>query len=340
MPPSFCRPRTLLRFLAFLSGLAPVFSSVSRADELLVSGFTSDAVARFDAASGSHVGNITAGGVNGPQAVRLGPDGFLYLANEENDNILRFDATTKAFLAEFVSSGDGGLDGPTALDFGPDGHLYVASFNTDSVLKYDGQTGDYIDDFVASGAGGLNGPDVGMLWGPDGNLYVPSFFNNRVIRYDGSTAAATTIVSPLSPGGLTEPRTILFHTDGLMYVACDSGDKVNRYQMNGTFVSTYVAAGAGGLDGASGMAFDADGVLYVSSWRNNRVLRYDTNGAAIGDFFPANSGGINGPTFLMFLADPIIPAASTWGLLVFALFVLSAGTITLARRSARLDPCP
>jgi DNA-binding beta-propeller fold protein YncE len=309
---------------------APVFPT--RADELLVSGFGSDAVARFDAATGSHIGNMSGGGVNGPQAVRLGPDGYLYLANEENDNVLRYSTITKTFLAEFVTSGDGGLDGPTALDFGPDGNLYVASFNTDAILKFDGQTGDYLGDFVASGVGGLDGPDVGMIFGPDGHLYVPSFFNNRVIRYNGTSGVPTTFIGPLAPGALLQPRTILFHTDGLIYIASDSGDKVNRYTASGSFVSTYVAVGAGGLDGACGMAFDENGILYVSSWRNDRVLRYDTFGVYIGDFFPAASGGLDGPTFLMFIADPLIPATSTWGIVVMATLLLSAGTIALSRQ--------
>lgn len=321
---------------AVFGGIALAYAASVRGDELLVSGFGSDSIARFDAGSGTHLGNITAGGVNGPQAVRTGPDGLLYVCNEEDDNVLRFDALHKTFLHEFVAAGAGGLDGPTALDFGPEGDLYVASFNTDAVLKFDGQTGEYLGDFVPSGTGGLNGPDVGMIFGPDGNLYVPSFFNHRVIRYDGITGAPTTFIGLLAPGALTEPRTILFHTDGLIYVASDSGDKVNRYTTSGNFVSTFVAPGAGGLDGASGMAFDSEGILYVSSWRNDRVLRYDTSGAHVGDFFPAASGGLDGPTFLMFVADPVIPAASTWGILALTFCVLSAGTIMLARRGTRL----
>jgi len=301
-----------------------------QAGELLVSGFVSDAVARYDSATGMHLGALTGGSVNGPQAIHLGPDGLLYLANEEADNILRFDPDTKAFVDIFVSSGSGGLNGPTAAIFGPDGNLYVASFNTDSILRYNGSTGAFMDVFVATGSGGLNGPDVGIVFGPDGNLYVPSFFNQRVIRYDGTSGAFIDNFISGVAASLPEPRTIIFRPDGKVYVTSDVGDKVMRYDaVTGALVDTFVPAGSGGLDGASGMIFGGDGFLYVTSWRNNQVLRYNATTGAFIDVAVAPGAGLNGPTYVAWLGPSEVPTVSEWGLAWLALAVLVAGTLML-----------
>jgi streptogramin lyase len=304
--------------------------NIGQAGELLVSSFVSDRVGRYAHADALHLGDLSGVVVNGPQAVRLGPDRFLYLANEEGDNVLRFNVDTRAFVDVFVAAGSGGLDGPTALTWGPDGNLYVGSFNTNSILKYDGNTGAFLSVFATDG---IAGPDVGVIFGPDGNLYVPSFFNNRVLRFDGGSGASLgTFISQFAPGSLTQPRTIIFHSDGLIYVSSDNGNKVNRYQSDGTYVDTFVAAGDGGLNGASGMTFGDDGYLYVTSWRSDQVLRYDgLTGAFVDEFIGPENGGIDGPTFIMHVPDVIIPAVSTWGLTALGLMMMCAGTLLLGR---------
>ena len=114
---------------------------------LLVSGYTSQSIHRYDAASGAPLGTVAPAA--GAQSLRYGPDGFLYACAEEEDRVLRLDGQTGAFVANFVwddpatpADESGGLDAPTAAVFGPDGALYVASFSQDRVLRYDGQTGD------------------------------------------------------------------------------------------------------------------------------------------------------------------------------------------------------
>ena len=73
-------------------------------------------------------------------------------------SVLRYNASTGAFIDTFVAPGSGGLDDPEGLAFGPDGHLYVSSFDSDEVLRYNGMTGAFIDAFVTAGNGGLDCP--------------------------------------------------------------------------------------------------------------------------------------------------------------------------------------
>ena len=107
------------------------------------------------------------------------------------DKILRYSATTGAFVDEFVSYRSGGLRVPANMTFGPDGNFYVTGWGSNNVLRYNGTTGAFIDSFAKTGpagTGALSGP-IGLAFGPDGNLYVASWSGNRIQRYNGTTGA-------------------------------------------------------------------------------------------------------------------------------------------------------
>ncbi|MHC5002050.1 MAG: NHL repeat-containing protein, partial [Planctomycetota bacterium] len=204
-----------------------------RADDLLVSGFTSDNVVRYHPISGGPLGTLQPGsGLDGAQSVTTGPDGRLYVCSENTNRVLRYERSTGAFVDVFVNPGNG-LNAPTGAIFGPDstgdGHpdLYVASFNGDSVLLYDGADGSFVSVFVSPGSGGLNGPDAGIAFGPDGHLYVPSYWNDRVLRYDGATGAFLGAFVGPGSGGLVRPRVVRFRpSDGRVVVSSEGSNKV------------------------------------------------------------------------------------------------------------------
>ncbi len=140
----------------------------------------------------------------------FGPDSNLYVASANNDQVLRYNGATGAFIDAFASGG--GLDSPTGLVFGPDGNLYVASTGSDQVLRYNGATGAFIDAFVTAGSGGLDEP-IDLVFGPDGNLYVASANNDQVLRYNGATGAFIDVFA--SGGGLDEPVFLVFRDSKL-----------------------------------------------------------------------------------------------------------------------------
>jgi hypothetical protein len=94
----------------------------------------------------------------------FGPDGNLYVSANATDSVLRYDATSGAFLGAFVPAGSGGFDGAAGIAFGPDGHLYVLSVvGAKQALRYDGATGAFLDVFVPEGSGGMMTP-VALLF--------------------------------------------------------------------------------------------------------------------------------------------------------------------------------
>lgn len=103
------------------------------------------------------------------------------------DQVLRYDATTGAFLGVFAS---GPFDGPEGIAVGSDGNVYIASEYSSNVTKWS-PAGAYLGEFVAPGSGGLTG-EQDLEFGPDGNLYVMSHITlapDSVWKFDGTTGA-------------------------------------------------------------------------------------------------------------------------------------------------------
>jgi streptogramin lyase len=101
--------------------------------------------------------------VTGPRTFVVAPNGDLYLALREGNEILRIDAATKTYhhvagTGELGFSGDGGparqakfggsakggaarLAGPKGLAYGPDDSLYIADTESHAIRKIDLKTG-------------------------------------------------------------------------------------------------------------------------------------------------------------------------------------------------------
>jgi VCBS repeat-containing protein len=271
--------------------------------DLLVSGFYSDNVLRYDRDSGTFLGTFVpagSGGLSRPIGSEIGPDGNLCVANYWGNSVLRYNGVTGAFIDTFVSPNSGGLDAPIDLTFGPDGCLYVSSGLTHSVLRYHGITGEFIDVFAFGG--GLNGPR-GLVFGPDGNLYVASWNTNSVLRYDGATGGLLDTFVPSGSGGLGAPDGLAFGPDGNLYVTSRGNDSILRYDgRTGAFLGVFVAPGSGGLNDPTHLVFGPDLNLYVSSVFSNAVLRYDgATGEFLNAFVPPFSGGLWGPHHLTYM---------------------------------------
>jgi hypothetical protein len=244
-----------------------------------VSTLSSNGVLRYDATGmplpatgkpGAEFVSPGAGGLNSARSIAFGPDGKLYVASSNTDEILRFDGATGEPVGDgkFITAGIGGLDQPRGLLFHTDGYLYVTSVGgttlaagQDSILRYDAATG------LPAGISGV----------PDDAVFIAS-----------------------GTGGLDNPSQIVFHNDSF-YVASTSpstSNSVLHFATDGSFLGAFVPTGSGGLAGPVELVF-RDGFLYVTSWTNNKVLRYDgTTGAFVDEV--VNGGGLARPMGLLF----------------------------------------
>ncbi|MBE9225342.1 hypothetical protein IQ264_07840 [Phormidium sp. LEGE 05292] len=261
-------------------------------ETFLVGNTRGNNVVRFDAKTGSYLGEFISAGSGGlfaPDNIILGPDGNndgisdLYITSGDKpatstgqgaSGILRFDGRTGAFIDRFVTDNPntpnidetGGLLRPYGSAFGPDGKLYVSSFLTDQILRYDGTTGQFIDVFAKGNqqSGGLNGPN-GIIFGPDGYLYVTS---------EGSVAKNGT--ADFSAG---------LPSQVLRYDIKTGESKV--------IASPQAAPNGNGFVSLLGLAFGPnDGLLYVSDFAND-IRKYNVQTGDLLGVISTNYTGTN-----------------------------------------------
>ena len=306
----------MLKVLATLSRVLIVFtlfaiavdSGTALAGDLIVGGFQSNSIGRYDEATGEFK-ELFVSNIRGPHSMNFGPDGLIYAVVTFQNQIRRYDPNTGELVDIFVSSG---LTTPVDVRVGPDSNLYVLNFGSANMTRYDGQTGEFIDTFIPSRSGGLINPE-NFVFGPDGHIYMTDAQTSFVHRYNGTTGEFIDhFVSddPSTPdvdedGGLQWGQELIFRDDGFLYVANVDSHNVLRFNgETGEFVDQFVTSRSGGLSTPHDMGFGPEGNLFVASQDTHEILRYDgQTGDFIDTFVVARSGGLLQPWSLLFLPD-------------------------------------
>ena len=313
-------------------------------DLWLVSSRGSDEVLLYDDAGTFRGVFADGGGLAKPVGLTYGPDGHVYVAKGDSQEVLRYHGATGAFLGAFVN--DPGLASPRNLNFGHDGDLYVGDGTLDQVRRYDGASGAFVGVFAQHPL--LDGP-TSLTFGPDGHLYVVSVLGDRIVRFHGATGA---FLGEFASQGLDGPHDLTFGPDGALYVtnAFAPTDKVVRLDgKSGALLGAFVTDTE--LSFPLGLTFGPDGHLYVANQGKSSLARYDgLTGAPLGPFVPPGSGGLASPAFLAHrrpgvpaLAPPTPPLAGSSsviaarGLRGTGLSLLVVGTQT---GSIPLPGCP
>ncbi len=209
--------------------------------------------------------------MNNPGAIVIDTGGRLWVADRNNNRVLRFNNAATALTGAGASRVFGqpafgladpattqaGMDTPFDVSVGPNGTLWVADYGNNRVLRFDNAA----DKFTGSAADGVLGQDdfisgnegtdsshfdspAALTVAPNGSLFVADRGNNRILRFDGARLKAD--------GGTA---------DGVIGQSNPNG--ANSAGLSRT-----------ALDSPLGVALDSAGNLFVSDTDNARVLMF------------------------------------------------------------------
>jgi len=176
-----------------------------------ITNFSTSHILRYSGSNGAFISQLAE--PPGTTDLAFGPDGLLYLACHQMNEVRRYNVVTGEYLGVFIPSGSGGMTRPFRLDFGPDGNLYVGTLRDGGplgeVYRFNGVTGAAMGAFVPNGPAGIAGWVFDMKFGPDGNLYVNDAFSG-IKRFNGVTGAFIDVFVPAGSGGFD-------HTHGMVF---------------------------------------------------------------------------------------------------------------------------
>ena len=109
----------------------------------------------YNGTTGAYQTTLSGGNLRSPYDLIFGPDGDIYVADYDNNRVVRYDSATGQCMGAFVAPNSGGLTYPSGLAFGPDGSLFVTSTFDGKIRRYDGSTGAFLDVFVSHEPNGL-----------------------------------------------------------------------------------------------------------------------------------------------------------------------------------------
>ncbi len=244
-------------------------------------------------------------GINSPAHA----EDSLYVGDQSDNTVKRFDADTGAFQGAFVNKGNSPIKGPRGLIFNLDGDLLIANQNAGAnksgeILKHRGTTGEFLGALVPhndpNAPFALSGivlrivPGADVLFVADQSSVGKNNPPGRLLAYTGNGV----LFADLTPDPVTQfpgafstdefhPRGVVLGPDGLLYVSVthDLDPKSANFNPiagwilrfnpsnNGAFhdvFARYTSTGcATHLHRPDGLAFGPDGMLYVTAFRAN-----------------------------------------------------------------------
>jgi YVTN family beta-propeller protein len=226
--------------------------------------------------------------LNGPNDVKLAPNGDLYVAYYGGGQVLVYPPNSSGQYTSPPSALTSSLVNPVRLAFGPSGtnvagELFVADVGSNSVAVFD-TTGNLVPNATITG---LTRP-LGLTIDGNGHVYVAenqgSTNDIKVFAYSSGPAAAPALIATQTQDAST-PTPVLFTSVGALayngfdiVVGIGSPSAIGIYspaQMSGLAPPPPTQAPINnGISGPVGLAFDSASNLYVSNYYSNTVTEY------------------------------------------------------------------
>ncbi len=257
------------------------------------------------------VSTIGSGGIvnlHTPQGIAVDSSGNMYVADSDNNRIVKFDS--KGNLLETIGSsgsGNGQLLFPVAVTVDKSGNIYVVDVDNYRIEKFD-PSGNFLLKFGTSIGGDVTDPR-GVAVDDSGNIYVSDMYN-PIEKFDSSG----NLISTIGNYEISGTQGIALDKSGNLYALDNGKPQIVEFSNDGTFIKEWGSIckintkdwcidpdgtgpfelGDGQFYDATSIAIDDSGNVYVTDPTNNRVEIFDSSGHFFYKFNPIVGTGAFG----------------------------------------------
>jgi hypothetical protein len=172
------------------------------------------------------------GQFNFPEGIAVDGSGNVYVADNGNDRVDKFDSTG-TFLTKWGSSGSGNgqFDFPAGIAADGSGNVYVTDANNNNRVQKFNSTGTFLTKWGSSGSGdGQFDTPGGAVVDQSGNVYVADANNFRIQKFNSTGTFLTKWGSSGSGDGeFQHPYGVTVNGSGIVYVADSDNHRIQEF---------------------------------------------------------------------------------------------------------------
>jgi len=223
-------------------------------------------------------------GESSPYAIAVDATGNVYIADSNNNRILKETLSGGAYTESEIGSG---LSSPSQMAVDGRGNVYIADAGNGRVVKESLDAGVYTQTVLNTGYSSPNGVAVDA----NGNVYVSDTLNDRVLKLTLTGNSYTQTVLPTS--GLSTVFGLAVDGAGNVYIADTGNNRILKETLSGTSYTQSVILS--GLNDPFGVAVDGFGNVFITQLYVTSIIEESPlAGGGYAEGTPSTTG-LNGP---------------------------------------------